>query len=89
LTEVAACYYSETADLEPEVLIMYNDCLGNVDVESLPYAECTYCDFTGYYLEEADELTNDEWIYFRYEVCNIDDLAIIPESAVASVRNQR
>jgi len=62
---------------------MYNDCLGNVDVESLPYAECTYCDFTGYYLEGSDELTNDEWIYFRYQVCKIDDLTIYPKQEVS------
>jgi len=83
LTDIAACYYSETADLEPQVLYMYNDCIGNIDVESLPYAECTYCDFSGYYIDGSEELTNDEWIYFRYEVCLVDDHKVFPEENVA------
>ena len=79
LDESAACYYEETSGLDPEVIDTYNQCIRSIDVESLPYAECIYCDATEYY-EGDGELTQEEIDQFLNEVCDIESFTLNPVS---------
>lgn len=79
LDELAACFYEETSELDPEVIDTYNNCIGSIDVESLPYAECIYCDACEYY-EGDGELTQEEIDQFLNEVCDIESFTLNPVS---------
>jgi len=82
LTWSAACSYSETADLEPKVILMYNECIGNRNIKFLPYAECIYCNPTGYYFQGAEELTQDELSFLNNELCQEDRITKWAEPAL-------
>lgn len=65
---------------------MYSDCIGNLDIENLPYSECIYC-YAGTYYEGSGSFPSDDFEQFLREDCGISEFDLYP--AVSLLGNQK
>lgn len=53
--------------------------MNGYDFENFEYAECTYCYFDGYFIDESQEFDDEVYFAFREEFCETPEVQVFPE----------